>query len=242
MKKKRIIIIVAIIVAVIQLFPLPIQYKDGGPVAFRSIVNLYSITRLHQLRPAIEGGYDVGIEIRVLGMKVYRNVRVNTDSVPDNSAETEPASVRELLTYNEDTWDSTVTLAIPEFAGVTFECTSEKLTANGEDLIWGMPIFNVYLADLNGDTVPEICATVSVGSGISDVRVAVYDYFNKKAYNLSDRMTFDYHLSIEDGELIVTQTPSYMQQPYTDEISGKGKLTIIDDELIADGIDRTKPS
>ena len=51
------------------------------------------------------------------------------------------------------------TLTIPELAGVTFEYTSEKLTANGEVLIWGMPIYNVYLADLNGDGVPEICAT-----------------------------------------------------------------------------------
>ena len=44
-RKKRIVIIVAIILAVILLFPIPLWYKDGGSVEFRSIVNLYSIEK-----------------------------------------------------------------------------------------------------------------------------------------------------------------------------------------------------
>jgi len=82
MKKKRIIIVTAIILALILLFPIPLWYKDGGSIEFRSIVNLYSITRLHEWRPVgegKEGGYNVGIEIRLFGLKVYRNTRVSVD-------------------------------------------------------------------------------------------------------------------------------------------------------------------
>jgi len=75
MNKKRIIIISAIILALILLFPIPIRYRDGGSVEFRSIVNLYSITKLHALRPIEEGeGYRAGIEIRVFGLTVYRKI------------------------------------------------------------------------------------------------------------------------------------------------------------------------
>jgi len=82
MKKKRIIIVAALILALILLFPIPLRYMDGGSIEFRSIVNLYSITRLHELRPVGEGkeeGYNVGIEIRLFGLKVYRNARVSVD-------------------------------------------------------------------------------------------------------------------------------------------------------------------
>ena len=75
MKKKRIIIIAVIILTLILLFPIPIRYLDGGSIEFRSIVNLYSITKLHELRPIEEGeGYRAGIEIRVFGLTVYRKI------------------------------------------------------------------------------------------------------------------------------------------------------------------------
>jgi len=245
MKKKRIIMIAAIILALILLFPIPIRYGDGGSIEYRSIAHIYSITKLHQLRPATEGGYDNGIEIRVFGITVFRHTKSATPlsiETGKKENETEPPRVRELITFNEDTWDGTTTLTIPEFAGVTFEYTSEKLTANGEDLIWGMPIFNVYLADLNGDGMPEICTTASYGSGICNNAVTAYDYHNKQAYYLSDRMIYDYMLSIENGELVVKQTLSYMQQADGDRGIGTGKLAIIDDELVAVGIDRMKPT
>jgi len=76
MKEKRIIIIAAIMLALILLFPMPIRYRDGGSVEFRSIVNLYSITKLHELRPIEEGeGYRAGIEIRVFGLTVYQKTK-----------------------------------------------------------------------------------------------------------------------------------------------------------------------
>ena len=103
-------------------------------------------------------------------------------------------------------WDKSIDLSLPEYPGVTFIWTPEKVTANGQDLISGMPVWNVYLTDLTNDGKPEICATVSIGSGISDTRVVVCDYLNGIRYELSDRMSYDYYLSMQDGEILVTQT------------------------------------
>ena len=73
MKKRRIIVIVSIILALILLFPVPIRYKDGGSVKFHSVVNIYSVTKLHRLRPIEDGGgFEDGFEIRVFGYKVFQ--------------------------------------------------------------------------------------------------------------------------------------------------------------------------
>lgn len=103
-------------------------------------------------------------------------------------------------------WGESIELSLPEFPGVKFIWTSEKITDGNRDLIFGMPIWNAYLADLTNDGKPEICTTVSIGSGIIDKRVVVYDYVNDKEYQLADRMYYDYYLSMQDGKLMVTQT------------------------------------
>jgi hypothetical protein len=69
-----------------------------------------------------------------------------------------------------------------------------------------MPVWNVYLADLTNDGKPEFCATVSYGSGIVDTRIVVYDYVMSKSYELADRMSYDYTLSMQGGQLMATQT------------------------------------
>jgi hypothetical protein len=97
-------------------------------------------------------------------------------------------------------------LTLTEFPGVTFTWTSEKVTAGEEELFRGMPVWNVYLTDLTNDGKPELCATVSLGSGIIDNRVIVFDYVTGKEYLLSDRMYYDYFLTLENGKLMVTQT------------------------------------
>lgn len=69
--------------------------------------------------------------------------------------------------YHDDNlpWNDSINIALPEFAGVTFTWTSEKVTANGIELFQGMPVWNVYLTDLTNDGKPEFCATASMGSG-----------------------------------------------------------------------------
>ncbi|NLI66877.1 MAG: hypothetical protein GX380_09130 [Tissierellia bacterium] len=60
---------IIIIIALILLFPIPIRYKDGGTVKYQAL--LYSITDYHALRGV--DGYDTGIEIKILGRRVYEN-------------------------------------------------------------------------------------------------------------------------------------------------------------------------
>lgn len=125
--------------------------------------------------------------------------------------------VREWVNYAETVvpWEAKSNIKLKEFPGVKFQYTplkviaikglhKETLIGNASEL--GGIIINVFLTDLNGDNLPEFCATVAVGSGIMDKRVIVYDYAAQKRYELSDRAKFDYTLSIQDDRLIVTQS------------------------------------
>lgn len=110
-------------------------------------------------------------------------------------------------------WDESIDLSLPEFPGVIFTWTAEKISADGNNLIWGMPVWNVYLTDLTNDGNPEFCATVSIGSGIVDTRVVVYDYAKLREYQLADRMHYDYHLSMQDGKVMVTRSEYNSSKP-----------------------------
>lgn len=110
-------------------------------------------------------------------------------------------------------WNASKELTLAEFPGVTFTWTSEKVTVGAKDLFWGMPVWNVYLADLTNDGKPEFCATVSFGSGIIDNRVIVFDYVTDKEYQLSDRMYYDYFLTLDNRKLMVTQTDYLDSKP-----------------------------
>lgn len=98
---------------------------------------------------------------------------------------------------------------LPEYPGVLFRWTPVGVSAvsdgREEALFHGMPVWNVYLADLTGDGRREFCATVSFGSGMIDERVLVYDYDARTLYELSDRGNFDYTLTLKDGGLTVTR-------------------------------------
>jgi len=130
-------------------------------------------------------------------------------------------------------------LELPEYPDTTFQWTPYEIKAidsNGEKiLLYGMPVWNVYLADLTGDGMPEFCATVSIGSGIIDTHVTVYDYAAGKQYDLSDRMLYDYALSMDGEQLIVSQSE------YNGAILATGNLAIVNGELTAIGIDQRRP-
>ena len=78
-----------------------------------------------------------------------------------------------------------------------------------------MPIWNAYFCDLNGDGLPELCATLSMGSGIVDTRIAVCDYANGRTYELEDRMNYDYTLRFDPDSalLYVDRTPYEGREP-----------------------------
>lgn len=62
MMKKIVIRITIIIISLILLIPYPVRYDDGGTVKYIAV--LYSITDYR---------YDTGIEIKILGITIYKN-------------------------------------------------------------------------------------------------------------------------------------------------------------------------
>jgi hypothetical protein len=173
------------------------------------------------------------------------STETSIDLPADEGAQPEPYEPREWLNYfynDELPWSNSFDLELLEYPDTIFRWTPEKvvaITPDGEsELFYGMPVWNVYLTDLTGDGLPEFCATISIGSGIIDNRVVAYDYSVQKAYELSDRMKYDYSLSLVDGRLIVTKT-----EYNSDADMAAGELAIVKGELvIADTIKTEAPT
>ena len=130
-----------------------------------------------------------------------------------------------LETPDEMKWDGSLEISLTEFPDVTFRWTSgEMLAVKGSkstSLYTGMPIWNAYFCDLTGDGLPELCSTISWGSGMIDNRVTIYDYANGASYELSDRGYFDFTLRFHeaDGYLYVDK-----RKYNTDELVESGRL------------------
>lgn len=133
-------------------------------------------------------------------------------------------------------WDGRMEANIPEFPDATFRWYPEKMEAVTEGgitpLYTGMPIWNAYFCDLTGDSLPELCSTISWGSGMIDSRVIIYDYANGASYELSDRGNFDFTLRFNeaDGYLYVTK-----MKYNTDELIESGRLVFKNDCLQVEG-------
>lgn len=133
------------------------------------------------------------------------------ESVPDDNVTYSAEKLFDYYFSDDMPWEETKEFTVPEFSKVKFKWSSSDVVAvkNKKEtgLYWGMPVWGVYLADLNGDGKREICSTVSMGSGIVDNRILAYDYANGKLYELQDRPTSDYSLKLQDGVLMyVKQT------------------------------------
>lgn len=150
---------------------------------------------------------------------------------------------------SEMDWDEELTIQVPQFPGVTFRYTPEQITAVSEaewrlyPLISGMPIWNGYFCDLTGDGLPELCTTLSWGSGMIDTRVLVYNYEEGTCYTMESRGTYDYALRYndEDGLLYVDVTP-YGENTVTVSgplAFGDGCLQILDSSLEWEGGGKT---
>ena len=130
-----------------------------------------------------------------------------------------------LETPDEMKWDGSLEISLTEFPDVTFRWTyGEMLAVKGSkstSLYTGMPIWNAYFCDLTGDGLPELCSSISWGSGMIDNRVIIYDYANGVSYELSDIGYFDFTLrqDHQDGRLYVDKT-----KYHTDELVETGRL------------------
>ena len=151
--------------------------------------------------------------------ELYELVYVRAGSEQQSPAD----KVTEWVNYYENTdditWDGYKEITLDAFPNVTFRWTAGSVEAieNGRTstLFAGMPVLSVYFTDLTGDGKPDLCATVSFGSGIVDDHIVVYDYVNRQSYTLWDRSTFDYHLYTVDGKLLVGKMP-YMGDKQVD--------------------------
>ena len=109
-----------------------------------------------------------------------------------------------LAAPDEMDWSGRLEINLPEFPEVTFRWYPEKIEAVTSDgitpLYTGMPIWNTYFCDLTGDGLPELCSTLSFGSGMIDNRVIIYDYANGVSHTLEDRGNYDYTLRLNDSD------------------------------------------
>ena len=163
-----------------------------------------------------------------------------TEQIPpsggDNVSDMGPAQTEKWFDYLENpeemNWDGRLEIDLPEYPGVTFRCYPEKMEAVTENeitpLYTGMPIWNTYFCDLTGDGLPDLCSTVTFGSGIIDSRIIVCDYANGESYTLEDRGKYDYSLRLDgsDGSLCVVQ-----RAHDSGDIAAVGELSFSDSGL-----------
>ena len=160
----------------------------------------------------------------------------SSPSVGDNVSGLGPAQTEKWFDYLENpeemNWDGRLEIDLPEYPGVTFRCYPEKMEAVTENeitpLYTGMPIWNTYFCDLTGDGLPDLCSTVTFGSGIIDSRIIVCDYANGESYTLEDRGKYDYSLRLDgsDGSLCVVQ-----RAHDSGDIAAVGELSFSDSGL-----------
>lgn len=127
-------------------------------------------------------------------------------SVPDNA--TNVTKVYEYGKSDTEDWE------MSEFPGVTFHCdgNSVAVLADGEygySLYAGMPVEDVYLADLNGDGYREIVSTAAFASGVIYEHVYAFDFANGIRYELRDRMMSEYYVLIDDNDVLKVRRLEY---------------------------------
>ena len=72
--KKKVMIGICVLLAIVLLVPIPMRLKDGGTVVYHAV--LYQVEDVHRLSvvDAPEDEYLEGMIVRILGMEVYNNV------------------------------------------------------------------------------------------------------------------------------------------------------------------------
>lgn len=158
--------------------------------------------------------------------------RRDSRTVPDENGVYPAKKLFDYFMSEDMPWDETKEFEVPEFPDVKFTWDDLNVMAitDGEEkgLYWGMPIWGVYLADLNGDGKREICSAVSMGSGIVDERIYAYDYANGMLYELQDRFGSNYRLELQNGVLFYVQTSDFPNGDSCSEPLTIDKMTEID--------------
>lgn len=119
----------------------------------------------------------------------------------------------------EDCFDKAETgVSLSEYPDVIFKYdrSTSELKANDEVIHYGM--FSLYAADFNKDGYRELCIGFSVGSGIIDERIDIYDYHNGKTiFQLNHRDGYpdqsnDYYLFLNDLDYLCVEETLIMRR------------------------------
>ena len=72
--KKKVMIGICVLLAIVLLVPIPMRLKDGSTVVYRAV--LYQVEDVHRLGAVdtAEDEYLEGMIVRILGMEVYNSV------------------------------------------------------------------------------------------------------------------------------------------------------------------------
>lgn len=72
--KKKVMIGICVLLAIVLLVPIPMRLKDGGTVVYHAV--LYQVEDVHRLGAVdtAENEYLEGMIVRILGMEVYNSV------------------------------------------------------------------------------------------------------------------------------------------------------------------------
>lgn len=72
--KKKAMIGICVLLAIVLLVPIPMRLKGGGTVVYRAV--LYQVEDVHRLGAVDTAGdeYLEGMIVRILGMEVYNSV------------------------------------------------------------------------------------------------------------------------------------------------------------------------
>ena len=72
--KKKAMIGICVLLAIVLLVPIPMRLKDGGTVVYHAV--LYQVEDIHRLAAVdtAEDEYLEGMIVRILGMEIYNSV------------------------------------------------------------------------------------------------------------------------------------------------------------------------
>ena len=72
--KKKVMIGICVLLAIVLLVPIPMRLKDGGTVVYHAV--LYQVEEVHRLGAVdtAEDEYLEGMIVRILGMEIYNSV------------------------------------------------------------------------------------------------------------------------------------------------------------------------
>ena len=80
MKKKKWIVLIAVVLLFLMLIPIPLQRKDGGTVTYKAV--LYEVWDVHRMTSEFVDGERIYIEgwiISILGIEVYNSAGIKNE-------------------------------------------------------------------------------------------------------------------------------------------------------------------